>query len=138
PNGEVLTATLATPSLDGTVVMNSNGTFTFTPNAGFTGSFTSFTYTVTDAGYNRLSTTASVNIYFPQITTLPIQLLQFTGAAGAKTSLHWSVADNETGLLFEVQRSQNGSVFQSIATVFTSEATGNEQYQFADAAATQT
>lgn len=134
PNGETLTATLATPSPDGTVLMNGDGTFTFTPNPGFTGSFTTFTYTVSDNGYTPLTGTASVYIYFPQVTTLPLQLLQFSGAVAAKTALAWKVASNETGLLFEVQRSK-GSAYQSIATVFTTEKAGDETYQFADVAA---
>ena len=138
PNGEAPTATLATPSIDGTVVMNTDGTFTFTPNPGFTGSFTTFTYKVTDDGYDRMSTTATVYIYFSQVATLPVQLLHFSGTVAAKANLTWSVSSNETGLLFEVQRSINGNFYQNIATVFTSEKIGNEQYQFIDAIPTQT
>jgi len=69
---------------------------------------------------------------------LPVQLLHFSGTLAAKTTLTWSVASNETGLLFEVQRSINGNSYQSIATVFTSEKNGNEHYQFTDAVPTQT
>jgi len=138
PNGETLTATLATKSNDGTVIMNSNGTFTFTPDPGFSGSFTRFTYTVSDHGYTPLTATATVYIYFSQVTTLPIQLLRFSGTADSKMNLTWSVAANETRLLFEVQRSCNGSAFQSIARIFTTEKAGNEQYQFVDVLASQT
>jgi hypothetical protein len=118
--------------------MNADGTFTFTPNAGFTGAFTSFTYTVTDNGYSRLSSTATVSLYFPQVTTLPIQLLHFSGTAAAKIDLSWRVAANETGLFFEVQRSTGDSGFRSIAIIFTSEQSGVEQYQFSDATPGQT
>src|SRR6478672_4392939 len=138
PNNETLTAAVATQSADGTVVMNTDGTFTFTPKAGFTGSFTSFTYKATDNGYDPLSSTATVYIYFPQVTTLPLHLLQFSGVAGAKTKLNWSVASNETGLLFEVQRRTKESAFETIAMVFTSENVGEEKYEFADAAPAQT
>jgi Bacterial Ig domain len=138
PNNEALTAKVATQSLDGIVVMNSDGTFTFTPNAGFIGSFTSFTYTVTDAGYDRMSSTATVNIYFPQVTTLPLQLLHFSGTAGTKTNLSWTVASNQTGSFFEVERSTNGKTFESIASIFTTEKSGEETYQYADAAPVQT
>jgi hypothetical protein len=136
PNGEALTASLATPSLDGTVVVNADGTFTFTPNPGFTRSFTSFTYTVTDGGYDQMTSTATVYIYFQEVTTLPLHLLDFSGTAGAKTGLAWRVASNEEGAYFEVQRSNDGSTYKAIATVFTTENTGNELYRMNDAAIT--
>jgi hypothetical protein len=139
PNGEALTATLATQSLDGTVVMSPDGTFTFTPNAGFTGSFTTFTYTVSDNGYSSLSTTATVNIYFTVFSTLPLTLLDFSGTMGSnKITLNWNVSSNETGAFFEIQRSSNGSAWQPIAMLFTSEQSGMEQYHYANAAPQQT
>jgi hypothetical protein len=136
PNGESISVTSYTQSACGTVVMNADGTFTFTPRTDTSFTFTSFTYTVTDDGYERLSTTAIVYLYFPQVTTLPIHLLHFSGTAGVKTSLAWSVASNEDGLYFEVQRSSNGRTFKTIAVVFTTEKAGNEQYQMNDAVLT--
>jgi hypothetical protein len=57
-SGSTLTYAVGT-SPDGTLTSNGDGTFTFVPNAGFTGG-TSVTYTVTDSnGYNSTST-----IYF--------------------------------------------------------------------------
>jgi len=138
PNGESLTAALATPSADGTVVMHADGTFTFTPYTRFKGTFTTFTYTINDNGYTPLSTTATVYIYYSQVTTLPLKLIRFSGVSGTQTNLSWSVAGNETGLFFEVQRSSNGNAYQSIATFFTTEKTGEETYQFADAVSNQT
>lgn len=45
--GDTLTATAATQPLNGTLLLNPNGSFTYTPNAGFVGADT-FTYTVFD------------------------------------------------------------------------------------------
>lgn len=59
PNNSALTyAVLANPS-SGSVVVNSNGTFTYTPPTNFTGT-TSFTYTVTNA--NSYTATGTVNL----------------------------------------------------------------------------
>ena len=45
PNGDTLSASLTTGPAHGTVVLNPNGTFTYTPTSGFSGTDT-FTYTV--------------------------------------------------------------------------------------------
>ncbi|MEM9136170.1 MAG: DUF4347 domain-containing protein, partial [Cyanobacteria bacterium P01_F01_bin.42] len=45
--GDTLTAAIATEPSNGTVTLNDNGSFTYTPDAGFSGS-DSFTYTVSD------------------------------------------------------------------------------------------
>jgi hypothetical protein len=48
PDGDTITAALVTPTTNGTVVLASDGSFTYTPNAGFTGT-DSFTYVAWDA-----------------------------------------------------------------------------------------
>ncbi|UUO01064.1 cadherin-like domain-containing protein [Mycolicibacterium novocastrense] len=47
PAGDVLTVTDYTQPANGSVVLNSNGTFTYTPNAGYHGTDT-FSYTISD------------------------------------------------------------------------------------------
>jgi hypothetical protein len=134
PNGETLTASMVVTSPDGNIVLNPDGTFTFTPYAGFTRSFTTFTYRATDNGYNILSTNATVTIYFPT-QTLPLTLVQFTGSvSGGKATLNWSVAENESGNYFELQKSAAGKVFESAGLFFATTTTGTEQYTFSDAA----
>jgi hypothetical protein len=44
PNGEAIKSSVVVTSADGTVVLHQNGSFTFTPNPGFIGSSTTFTY----------------------------------------------------------------------------------------------
>jgi hypothetical protein len=136
PNDESITITSYTQPVGGTVVMNTDGTFIYTPRTDTTVTFTSFTYTIRDDGYERLSTTATVYLYFPQVTTLPLHLLNFSGTAETKTSLAWSVASNEEGLYFEVQRSSNGSTYKAVAIVFTTEKAGHEQYRVNEAVVT--
>jgi VCBS repeat-containing protein len=47
PDGDTLTAAIVTGPTNGTVTMNADGTFVYTPNAGFTGTDT-FTYAASD------------------------------------------------------------------------------------------
>jgi Bacterial Ig domain/Bacterial cadherin-like domain len=70
PEGGVLTVTTLTNPTNGTLLMNPDGTFTYTPNAGFTGK-DKFTYKVCDAGTPVLCDTASVTIdVLPKLTPI--------------------------------------------------------------------
>ena len=69
------------------------------------------------------------------VATLPLKLTGFQGALVAdKTQLQWSVAENETGDLFEVQRSNDGKNFNTVAIVLTTRKQGNESYLYNEAA----
>ncbi len=59
PDGPTLTAALGTGPSNGSLVLNSDGTFTYRPNVGFTGTDT-FTYTVSDG--TTTSNVATVTI----------------------------------------------------------------------------
>jgi len=62
---------------------------------------------------------------------LPIRLNSFQGNSNNnKVSLLWSVENNETVALFEVQKSFDGKEFKAAALVFTSEKKGTEDYMF--------
>jgi predicted extracellular nuclease len=56
-----LTATLASPATSGTVVLNPNGGFTFTPASGFSGVAT-FTYTASDGALSSAPTTVRIGV----------------------------------------------------------------------------
>ncbi|ETA51637.2 type I secretion protein [Rhodobacteraceae bacterium PD-2] len=58
PDGDALTITGNTDPANGSAVLNADGSFTYTPNAGFTGVDT-FTYTITDGEF---SSTAEVRV----------------------------------------------------------------------------
>ncbi|SFE12140.1 tandem-95 repeat protein [Flavobacterium phragmitis] len=64
----ISSVTIATPSANGTAVVNSDRTIKFTPTPGFTGT-TSFTYTIGD-GTNTSTATVNVTVTAPSINPL--------------------------------------------------------------------
>ena len=60
-NALAMTAKLVTGSRNGTVKLNADGSFTFTPKSSFTG-VTSFTYKVTDGQGTSTTATASITV----------------------------------------------------------------------------
>ena len=133
PNGETLVPSVVS-SPQGTVEMNADGTFTFTPNTGFTGNTASFTYSVTDNGFTPLTATATVTINFPQQTiTLPVKLKEFNGSLNNnKAKLTWSVEENESGNHFYIQRSEDGKSFSNAIMLMNSSKIGVEVYEFSE------
>jgi VCBS repeat-containing protein len=61
PDGQPLTAVLQTGPTDGLLTLNSNGSFTYTPNADFSGT-DSFTYRANDGSANSNLATVTINI----------------------------------------------------------------------------
>ncbi|HEV7329624.1 MAG TPA: cadherin-like domain-containing protein [Flavisolibacter sp.] len=134
--GESLTFSLeALVTNYGTLVVNPNGTFSFEPNGDFNGGDIMFTYRVTDNGYDPLpSNIATVTINFAAKATLPVSITSFTGSiANQQAQLAWSVAQNQDGEAFEVQKSNDGRNFTTIAQINNTQKAGSEQYNFADA-----
>ena len=124
--------TLIDPTV-GTLDLQSNGTFTFTPSATFVGGPVTFNYNVTDFGYPRMSTTTTVTLEYPVLSTLPVRMTSFSGSASNnKAQLRWSVADNETGDHFQVMRSNDGKNFTEAGVVFINNRIGAESYTFTD------
>ena len=132
PNGENMAPTMVATSPDGTVVLNIDGSFTFTPNVGFIGTTTSFTYQLTDDGFSpMISNVATVTINLTNPTVLAVKLSSFQGNLNNnKVTLQWTVADNETASQFEVERSTDGKNFSSAAVVFSTSKSGNESYLY--------
>jgi len=121
-------------SPDGTVVFNNDGSFTFTPNAGFTGVVTTFTYTVFDNGYDPASGTATVTINFLSTIALPVRLTSFSGSMQeGKAVLSWNVAENESGSQFELEQSSNGTSFSEVAVIMNTSRSGTESYDYSEA-----
>ena len=118
-------------SPDGTVTFNSDGSFTFTPNLGFTGISTTFTYTVFDRGYDPTAGSGVVTIYFTSASVLPVKLTAFNGIlVDNRAMLSWSVANNEDGARMEVEKSADGRNFSTTSIVINTTNSGNEKYEF--------
>ena len=68
-DGDAITAALVTSTTNGTVVLNLNGSFTYTPNGNFNGT-DAFTYVANDGTVN--SSTVTVTITVNQVNDAPI------------------------------------------------------------------
>jgi large repetitive protein len=79
PDGDPLTITSAA-ALNGTVVINANGTVTYTPNPGFNGSDT-ITYTISDG--NGGTSTATITVAVADVNDVPVT----SGSIGNQTNL---------------------------------------------------
>src|SRR5690606_5178359 len=69
-NGDTLTAVLGTGASNGTVTLNADGSFTYTPNAGYTGA-DSFTYMANDGTADSGLALVSINVLAPGATPDP-------------------------------------------------------------------
>ena len=123
------------------------------------GTFTSPSYTNANTPGNNINgnrkiifrVTANVSVQFDGLTInapytyaggcpfanipLPVKLLSFQGGLSkAQTQLSWTVAENETGNYFEVERSNDGKNFTTVAVVSTTQKQGNEAYMYNEAA----
>lgn len=135
PNGDYFNTYLMVNSPDGTVVLNSSGNFTFTPNPGFYGNSTIFTYQVCDAGFGpACGNTAVVTINFAA-GMLPVKLADFTVSVNdaSDVSVRWATNFEQGSSHFEVERSFDGATFEKAGTV---KAAGNsmsrKDYSFLD------
>ncbi|MFO0869322.1 MAG: Ig-like domain-containing protein [Pirellulales bacterium] len=68
-NGNTLTASLISGPVHGTVTLNANGSFTYTPTTGYTGS-DSFSYQANDGALN--SNTVTVNLTVSSLNAAPV------------------------------------------------------------------
>jgi Bacterial Ig domain len=135
PNSEPLTAQLVTNSIHGNVVLNANGSFTFTPHAGFTGTSTTFTYLVCDNGSPVLcSNIATVTLTFPVNSPLPTSLVDLTAAyENSNVVINWASTFEENSDHFDIERSVDGVNFKSVGIVKAQgTSAGRKDYSFAD------
>ncbi len=70
PNGDTLTAIKVSDPSNGTLTLNSNGSFTYTPNAGFSGTDT-FTYKANDGQADSNVATVTITVASAGDTTPP-------------------------------------------------------------------
>jgi VCBS repeat-containing protein len=64
--GSALTAIISTQPTNGSLTLNSDGSFSYTPNAGFIGS-DSFTYVATDGTYTSGPAAVTINVQSPAL-----------------------------------------------------------------------
>jgi hypothetical protein len=143
PNGDQFSAYLVTPSPDGTVVLDTNGTFSFTPNASFIGSSTSFTYKICDNGFGVLcSNDATVVINFQNSGgILPVSLIDFNGLYRneGKVELNWITNFEQNSDRFEIERSFDGILWQKVGALKAQGvSTVKKSYSFTDEAGRNT
>ncbi|OQP53786.1 hypothetical protein A4H97_23105 [Niastella yeongjuensis] len=130
---ELQWSALTQPAFGGTVTVNANGTFTATRSSTSVTQLT-FTYRLTDNGPdNDFSTTtdnmyddATVTINWPPAGALPVTLVDFNGTRdGSTVNLTWATKMEIDNTGFEIQRSNNGSVFETVGFVATKASGGN-------------
>ncbi|MEN0054287.1 MAG: MBG domain-containing protein [Mucilaginibacter sp.] len=101
PDGDSLTASLVTAPVNGTIVLNADGSFTYTPNNNYSGS-DSFLYQVCDNGVPSLCDTGTVTLNISSVNQAPVLALSgstphFTGSAVAvDNGITITDADNTT------------------------------------------
>lgn len=136
PNNDAIAAYLVSNSPDGEVSLNTDGTFTFTPNIGFTGNTTSFTYMVCDNGFSPMcSDVATATINFPVSGSLPVSLVEFKGLYrdNGKVELSWVTTFEQNSDRFDIERSLDGEKWNVVGTVKAQGNSGNKvNYEFID------
>ena len=135
PNGESMFPSIVTPSPDGTVVINADGSFSFTPNPGFAGTTASFTYRLTDNGFPAASSnvaTVVINISVPII--LPVNLQSFEAEyTNPNVVLNWLSAEETNFSHYEIERSIDGVKYSKQAVILGSAASATEKaYRYTD------
>jgi hypothetical protein len=130
PDHETMTAYLLTESPDGRVDLGKNGEFVFTPKSGFAGNSTQFAYKVCDNGSPSLcSITTTATIKFPTRSTLTSFQALYSHKAVA---ISWNTANDNHSTVFEVERSLNGTSFEKVGVVSSTEPVAASQYAFND------
>lgn len=135
PDNEVLTASLVSNSADGNVVLNEDGSFTFTPNPGFNGPSTTFTYLVCDAGNAPMcSNIATVTITFPVGGFLPASITDISANyTNNAVAIKWTSNFEVNSDRFEIERSTDGINFKTIGSVAAQgNSTIKHDYSFTD------
>ncbi|MBC7849783.1 MAG: cadherin-like domain-containing protein [Chitinophagaceae bacterium] len=136
PNGESFDCYVITNSPHGTVEMNADKSFSFTPNPGFTGNSTTFTYQICDQGAGSLcSNIATVTINFPTGGFLPVSMIDFTGIYKneGNVELNWVTTFEQNSNHFDVERSFTGTTWEKVGTIKAQGvSTVKKEYRFND------
>jgi len=132
PNGNTQTVTPQNTTLPGvgTLVLNSDGTYTFTPAASYTGPV-AFPYQVCDNGTPVACTNATLYILVRSASTLPVTVLQFTGERrGNDILIRWKTENETNASHYEVEYSTDGINFTKGGMVVANDLPSVNNYQF--------
>ncbi len=140
--------TLVTPPVDGSVIVNADGTCVFTRNSTSVVQLT-FVYRLCDDGAdNDFNTTgdnlcddATVTVNFVGVK-VPILLAGFSATRrDAVITIKWTTATESNNSRFELQRSGGGAAFQTIATIASKATNGNSDlplnYEYSESSNTK-
>ena len=94
PNGDALTVAGLTQPASGSVVLNANGTLTYTPPTGFTGTAT-FTYQASDGTSPSNTATVTVQVVAPPVNSAPVAVND-TKTTTRGTPVNIAVLANDT------------------------------------------
>jgi len=139
-DNDTYSAVLVSAPSQGTLVLSSNGTFSYTPVAGYTGGTITFSYRVADNGYTpTTSNVATVTINYASLSMLPIKILTFDATKqSSSVEISWKVSDNEAGDFFVIEKSVDGKNFSAVTTVETNGMKGTSEYYATDNASAVT
>lgn len=140
--------TLVTPPVDGSVVVNADGTCTISRNTNLVVQL-SFVYRLCDDGADNdfntpgdnLCDDATVTVYFVGVK-VPILLAGFSATRrDALITIKWTTATESNNSRFELQRSAGGAAFQTIATIASKATNGNSDlplnYEYSESSTTK-
>lgn len=134
PDSESMNAYLVTNSPDGKVTLETDGSFTFTPNAGFNGKSTTFAYKVCDqCALCSHDATVTINFLNEKDGGLPVSLVDLKGLymSNGDVELSW-ITENERNIArYEVERSMDGNKWKKLGTI-DSKNTEKTAYDFTD------
>lgn len=132
PNGNTQTVTTQNTTIPGvgTLVLNSDGSYTFTPVTGYTGPAV-FPYQVCDNGIPVACTNATLYILVANVGILPVNVLQFSAERnGNNILIKWKTENEFNVNRYEVEYSTDGINFINGGTVTADNNSAINNYQF--------
>jgi len=113
----------------GTLLLNSDGSYNFTPYNGYSGPV-NFPYDVCDNGTPQACARATLYLLIYPTGTLPIRLSSFTGKANkCSVILQWTTAQELNANKFILESSSDGFIYIAIAETKAANSAGGKSYQ---------
>src|SRR5262249_52657126 len=97
PDGDTLTAAVTTGPTHGSLTLNADGSFTYTPNATFSGT-DSFRYTANDGHGNGATATATIAVAAPPGTDLGVAITHSPDPVPTNGTVTFTITVTNNGL----------------------------------------